>query len=356
MRIAQVCGYSLTPPGGVQAQVLGLARSLRNLGHQVRVLAPCDGPPPDAGVTPLGKSAPLVTNGSIAPIAPDPSAALRTIRALRDEEFDVVHIHEPLVPGPPFTALLMSDVTVGTFHRAGADRLYSLLGRALRPVASRLGARVAVSADARDTASSILGGDYRLLFNGIELERFAKADERPCDAPTILFLGRHEPRKGLDVLLDASTRLPDDVRIWIGSDGPQTAELKARHAGNHRLEWLGRLSEEEKAIRFRSADVFCSPAVSGESFGIVLLEAMAASTAVVASDISGHRNVVAADGEHGLVVPPGDPEALAGALARVLSDGVLRRQLVEGGEQRAQEFAMERLAELYLDIYRCVLT
>lgn len=353
MRIAQVCGYSLTPPGGVQAQVLGLARSLRSLGHAVRVLAPCDGPPPDAGVTPLGKSVPLAANGSVAPIAPDPACALRTIRALWDEEFDVVHIHEPLVPGPPVTALLMSDRAIGTFHRAGADRLYSLLGRAARPLASRLQARAAVSVDARDTAAHVIGGDYELLFNGIEIDRFSKAEQRTVEAPTILFLGRHEPRKGLEVLLEAASgdRLPGDVRIWVASDGPQTDELRARYADNHRIEWLGRLSEEEKAIRFRSADVFCSPAISGESFGIVLLEAMAASTAVVASDIPGHRNVIANDGEHGLVVPPGDPDALAAALRRVIDDGVLRRQLVEAGELRAQEFSMDHLAELYLDLY-----
>ncbi|HVM07027.1 MAG TPA: glycosyltransferase family 4 protein [Acidimicrobiales bacterium] len=357
MRIAQVCGYSLTPPGGVQAQVLGLARSLRGLGHQVRVLAPCDGPPPDSGVTPLGKSVPLATNGSVAPIAPDPACALRTIRALWDEEFDVVHVHEPLVPGPPMTAVLMSDRTIGTFHRAGSDRIYSVLGRAARPIANRLRLRTAVSVDARETAHQVLGGEYELLFNGIEVDRFAKAAERKADVPTILFLGRHEPRKGLDVLLEAASgdRLPGDIRIWIAGDGPQTAELKARHAGNHRLEWLGRLSEEEKAVRFRSADVFCSPAVSGESFGIVLLEAMAASTAVVASDIPGHRNVVPTHGEHGLLVPPGDPDALAAALRRVIDDGVLRRQLVEAGEARAAELSMDNLADRYLALYERVI-
>ena len=354
MRIAQVCGYSLTPPGGVQAQVLGLSRSLRALGHQVRVLAPCDGPPPDPGVTMLGKSVPFATNGSVAPIAPDPACALRTIRALWDEEFDVVHIHEPLVPGPPVTALLVSDRAIGTFHRAGTDTIYSMLGRALgRPMANRLRARAAVSVDARDTAAHVLGGDYELLFNGIELERFAKAEQRPVESPTILFLGRHEPRKGLEVLLEAACRdrLPGDVTIWIGGEGPETDALRERYADNHRLEWLGRLTEEEKAARFRSADVFCSPAVSGESFGVVLLEAMAASTAVVASDIPGHRNVIANDEEHGVLVPPGDPDALAAALRRVLSDGVLRRQLVEGGEARAAEFSMDHLAELYLELY-----
>src|SRR5439155_17743643 len=120
VRIGLVCPYSLTVPGGVQGQVLGLARALRTLGHEARVLAPCDGPPPDAGVTPLGKSVPLATNGSIAPLAPDVPCALRTIRALGDETFDVVHVHEPMVPGPSITALLFAETPmVGTFHRAG---------------------------------------------------------------------------------------------------------------------------------------------------------------------------------------------------------------------------------------------
>jgi phosphatidylinositol alpha-mannosyltransferase len=354
VRVAQVCGYSLTIPGGVQAQVLGLSRALRALGHQVRVLAPCDGPPPDGGVTPLGKSVPLASNGSVAPIAPDASCALRTIRALRDEEFDVVHVHEPLVPGPPLTASLMSDHAIGTFHRAGADNLYRSLGRMGRPFVRRLRLRTAVSPDARDTAHRILGGDYELLFNGIELERFAKAEERPVEAPTILFLGRHEPRKGLDVLLEASRRLPSDVRLWIAGEGPQTAELRERYADDGRIEWLGRISDDEKAVRFRSADVFCSPALAGESFGVVLLEAMAASTAVVASDLPGHRNVIAEPGEHALLVPPGDPGALAVALAKVVDDGVLRRRLVESGELRAAEFSMDRLAERYVTLYEAI--
>lgn len=356
MRVAQVCGYSLTVPGGVQAQVLGLARSLRSLGHQVRVLAPCDGPPPDAGVTPLGKSVPLASNGSIAPIAPDPACALRTIRALWDEDFDVVHIHEPLVPGPPVTSLLVADAerTIGTFHRDGVDRLYGTLGRAARPLVKRLHTRVAVTPTARDTAARVTGGHYELLFNGVELERFAKADEREVDAPTILFLGRHEPRKGLHVLLEAAHHLPPDVKLWIANEGPQTAELKARYGDDPRIEWLGRPTDDEKAILFRSADVFCSPALSGESFGVVLLEAMAASTAVVASDLPGYRNVITTPGEHGVLVPPGDAEALAAALRKVIDDGILRRRLVEAGEQRAAELSMDRLAEQYVELYEAL--
>ena len=351
MRIAQVCPYSLTPPGGVQAQVLGLARSLRTLGHDVRVLAPCDGPPPDGGVTPLGKSVPLAANGSVAPIAPDPACALRTIRALRDEEFDVVHLQEPLVPGPAVTSLLVSDrPVVGTFHRAGASTAYTAFRPVAKALAKRLAVRCAVSEDARATAHDAVGGEYELVFNGIEVDRFAKADQIPVDGPSILFLGRHEPRKGLTVLLEALAHLPADVRVLVASDGPQTAELRARFGSDARITWLGRISEEEKAGYLRSVDAFCAPSISGESFGVVLLEAMAASAPIVASDLPGYRNVARPD-THALLVPPGEPQALATALTRVLEDGALRRRLVEAGDARANEFSMDRLAERYLELY-----
>ena len=351
MRIAQVCPYSLTPPGGVQAQVLGLARSLRTLGHEVRVLAPCDGPPPDAGVTPLGKSVPLAANGSVAPIAPDPACALRTMRALRDEEFDVVHLQEPLVPGPTVTSLLVSDrPVVGTFHRAGASAAYAAFRPIAKGLAKRLAVRCAVSEDARATAVDAVGGEYELVFNGIEVDRFAKADEIAVDGPSILFLGRHEPRKGLGTLLEALAHLPSDVRLLVASDGPQTDELRARHGGDARIEWLGRISDDEKAGYLRGVDVFCAPSISGESFGVVLLEAMAASAPIVASDLPGYRNVAKPD-VHAVLVPPGDPRELAAGLERVLGDGALRRRLVEAGDARANEFSMDRLAERYLELY-----
>jgi len=152
-----VCPYSLTIPGGVQSQVLGLARTLRTLGHEVRVLAPCDGAPPDPATTPLGASIPFAENGSVAPIAPDPACALRTIRALRDEGFDVVHLHEPLVPGPTLTALLFTDAPlVGTFHRSGRSDVYDKFRSQVQWCADHLDIRVAVSAEAARTASSAL--------------------------------------------------------------------------------------------------------------------------------------------------------------------------------------------------------
>lgn len=354
MRIGLVCPYSLTIPGGVQGQVLGLARSLRALGHHTRVLAPCDGPPPDAGVTPLGRSVPLASNGSVAPLAPDPSAALRTIRALRDEEFDIVHIHEPFAPGPALTAMLFADAPiVATFHRSGGSSLYTAFAPIVRRMARRLTARVAVSEDARKTAVEAMGGEYELLFNGIEIERFAKGAPTPTDGPTVLFLNRHEPRKGLAVLVAAAAHLGPDVRFWIGSDGPQTDELRAQTADDPRFSWLGRIDDDERAARLQGADVFCAPSLGGESFGLVLLEAMAASTPIVASQIPGYARV-ARDGVEAVLAAPDDPVALAAGLDRVLRDRSLAAALVAAGESRAREFAMDRLAEQYVALYERV--
>jgi phosphatidylinositol alpha-mannosyltransferase len=355
VRVGFVCPYSLTLPGGVQGQVLGLARAMRAAGHDVRVLGPCDGPPPDAGVTPLGNSIPLAANGSVAPIAPDIPCVLRTIRAMRDEEFDIVHLHEPLVPGPCMTvALLKNAPLVGTFHAAGVSASYRWASGPLRWLAGRLDVACVVSEDARRLVEHYLGGSYEMVFNGIEVDRFAHATPHPTDGPTIFFLGRHEERKGLAVLLEAMTSLPPSTRLWIASDGPQTAELRARVADDARIEWLGRIDDAEKARRLRGADVFCAPSLHGESFGVVLLEAMAAATPIVATNIPGYARV-ARDGQEAILVPPGDADALAGALRRVLTDSDVSKQLSVAGAERADELSMDRLAQRYLGIYRSLL-
>jgi phosphatidyl-myo-inositol alpha-mannosyltransferase len=349
-----VCPYSLTIPGGVQAQVLGLARELRRRGHEARVLAPCDGPPPELFVTPMGNSIPTSANGSVAPLAPDPAAALRTLRALRDEDFDVLHLHEPLAPGPTLTTLMAHPAPiVGTFHAAGDSSTYRRLNAAVRWTADRVDYRCAVSEDAKALASRYLGGTYDVLWNGVELERYGAGNSPKASGPTILFVGRHEPRKGLAVLLEAMTLLPPTVRCWIAGEGPDTAELKARYAGDPRLSWLGFLSEDEKIARMRAATVYCAPSLRGESFGIVLIEAMAAGTPVVASDIDGYRGVARA-GQDALLTAPDDPSALAAGLGLMLDDAELAERYRHAGLARAAEFSMSTLAERYEAIYEQV--
>ncbi len=354
MRVGLICPYSLGVWGGVQAQVLGLARSLRAAGVAAQVLAPCDGMPPEPWVTPLGNSVPFAENGSVAPLAPDVAAQLRTLGAIWDERFDVLHLHEPLAPGPTLTAVTVKPVPlVGTFHANGDVGAYRWLRPLLHRLTERIDAKVAVSEAAAEMARRHLGGRYEVLFNGIEVERFAAAPTIATDGPTIFFLARHEPRKGLAVLLEALRFLPSDVRLWVGGDGPETAELQRRHRDDPRIEWLGQIDDVDKAARLASADVFCVPSTGGESFGVVLLEGMAAGTPVVASDLEAYR-VTSGGGRDARLFPTGDPGGLAAALTVALERGADIEAMVERGRERADALSMDRLAAAYLRRYERV--
>ncbi len=351
LRVAMVCPYSLSVPGGVQAQAMGLARELRKMGIEVRVLAPCDGPPPATFVTPLGNSLPTFANGSMAPLAPDASCSLRTMRALGDEQFDVLHLHEPFTPGPTQTAMLLHPAPVlATFHAAGESASYKYLRPMIKPAANNIAHAVAVSKDAAELVRRYIGGSYEILYNGVELDAYRAAPAHPTEGPTIFFCGRHEERKGLDVLLEAFRQLGPEVRLWVGSNGPDTARLHAQYAGDQRIEWLGRLTDADKMARLSGADVFCAPSLYGESFGVVLIEAMAAETAIVASGIDGYRNV-ATDDVDALLVEPGDVDALASVLRTVLADPDLAARLQKAGAHRAEDFSMTALAKHYAEIY-----
>jgi len=356
VRIGIICPYSLGVWGGVQSQVLGLARSLRQQGFSAQVLAPCDGLPPEPWVTPLGNSIPYAQNGSLAPLAPDPPAQLRVLGAVWDERFDVLHLHEPLAPGPTLTTLTVKPAPlVGTFHANGEVGAYRYLRPVVRRLAKRLDVKVAVSREAAGMATKHLGGSYELLFNGIEVDRFANAEAAPTTGPTVFFLARHEPRKGLAVLLDAVRFLPSDVRIWVGGDGPETDGLKRKHGNDDRIEWLGRLTDSEKEQRLRGADVFCVPSVGGESFGVVLLEGMAAGTPVVASDLEAYR-VTSNNGADAILFETGSPTALAQALIEALDGGALVARRIVSGVEWAESHSMHRLAEAYVQMYERVLS
>jgi len=352
LRIGMVCPYSLSVPGGVQAQVLGLGRELRRMGMEVRVLGPCDGPPPATFVTPLGNSLPTASNGSIAPLAPDPACVLRTMRVLFDEQFDVLHLHEPFAPGPTMTAMLLHpSPVVATFHAAGESASYKYGNAPMRAAAKNIGHRVVVSKDALALVQPAVPGEYETLFNGVELEVYRTSAEYPTTGPTIFFCGRHEERKGLDVLLEAMQLMGPEVTLWIASSGPDTERLRARTASDQRIVWLGRISDEEKVARLKGAHVFCAPSLRGESFGVVLIEAMAASTCIVASSLDGYRNV-ATDDVDALLVTPGDPVVLADSLRRALGDPQLVARLTAAGDRRADDFSMASLAQHYVQIYR----
>ena len=352
--------YSLTRPGGVQGQAMGLARSLRVLGHEVTVLGPADEGVPvprSAGEHyVIGRPTPVPSNGSVAPVALWPTAAARAERFVRAGGFDVVHLHEPLAPMAAYGLVLTAPLPmVGTYHRAGVSRWAGPLKPLAELVGRRLQVKVAVSEAARETGVRSGGGAFEVLFNGVDMQRFEVAepvrDER--GRPTVLFLGRHEQRKALHVLLDAFEKVDRAAVLWVAGDGPAREVQRRRHPESDRVRWLGLLSDEEVAARLAGADVLCAPSLHGESFGMVLLEGMAAGCAVVASDIEGYR---AAAGGHAVLVPPGDVPALTRALDAALAGAV------EGSGQSATEerktaidyarrWSMEALAERYVDVY-----
>ena len=351
LRVAIVCPYSLSIFGGVQGQVLGLSRALRRMGCETRVIAPCDGPPPETGITTVGPTRRFPSNGSIAPITSNHLAAARTLEALRGFAPDVIHLHEPLTPGPTHAALVGTDIpTVGTFHasyHAGYNKWYVALRRPLQRMVNRLAVCTAVSEEAtRDVEA--FGVQCEILFNGVEVEFYRDTPPTPSDRPAILFVGRHEPRKGLAVLLDAFEGVDRDAVLWVASSGPQTASLRAR--GIPDVEWLGRVSEHEKAARLRGATIACAPSIEGESFGVVLLEAMAAGTSVIASDLTGYRAVARGDNE-AVLVPPGDVDVLRSALRELLDDSGERDRFAKAGTERAEEFSIDHLAERFVPIY-----
>jgi phosphatidyl-myo-inositol alpha-mannosyltransferase len=352
--------YALTRPGGVQGQVVGLSRSLRSLGHAVTVLGPLDPgePLPDAlgDHLDIGRPTALHSNGSVAPVAFWPTTAARAEHAVRTGGFDVVHVHEPLAPMAAYGLVLTSPVPmVGTYHRAGVSRWVPVLKPLVELVGRRMQVRVAVSEAARDTGARSSGGEFEVLFNGVDMERFESAvpfRDEPR-RPTVLFLGRHEERKGLGVLLDAFGRLERPAVLWISGDGPAGEVQRRRYPESDRVRWLGTLSEADVSSRLAGADVLCAPSLTGESFGMVLLEGLASGCAVVASDIEGYRN---AAGGHATLVPPGDVDGLGRALGAALADAVegsgasspeARKERVE----YARAWSMETLAERYVEIY-----
>jgi phosphatidylinositol alpha-mannosyltransferase len=302
----------------------------------------------------MGRPTSLRSNGSVAPVTISPGAAVRAEQFVRRGGYDVLHAHEPLAPVAAYGFVARASVPmVGTYHRAGVSRWVPLLKPLVYLVGSRLQVRVAVSEAARDTAMRSSKGEYEVLFNGIDMERFARAEPVPSDLPTVLFLGRHETRKGLGVLLDAFARLERPAVLWVAGDGPQSEVQRRRHPESDRVKWLGTLSDSEVAARLRGADILCAPSLHGESFGMVVLEGMAARCAVVASDLEGYRS---AAGGHAELVRPGDVGALSRALGVALADaaegsGHSSTDALKAAEAHANGWSMESLAARYVDVY-----
>jgi phosphatidylinositol alpha-mannosyltransferase len=360
MKIAMLSPYSLARPGGVQGQVIGLSRSLRARGHDVTVVAPGseqdDLPDAIGEHFFIGRPTELHSNGSVAPVALWPTAAARAERFVRTGGFDVLHVHEPLAPMAAYGLVLTAPLPmVGTYHRSGVSRWVAPLKPLAELVGRRMTVRVAVSEAARETGSHAGGGAFEVLFNGVDMDRFESATPRRDDAgrPVVLFLGRHEQRKGLNVLLDAFAKLERPAVLWVIGDGPASEVQRRRHPESDRVHWLGVRDDDEVASRLAGADVLCAPSLRGESFGMVLLEGMAAGCTVVASDLDGYRR--AADG-HASLVPPGDVTALSRALGSALADaaegtGPATAEAHKAAREYARAWSMDTLAERYVDVY-----
>ena len=371
MKIAMVSPYDFAWPGGVNSHVVQLSAELRNRGHEVTVIAPHS--PSKSQIVdrlenqfiPMGRSVPLSAGGSKARVTFDWWLYPR-VRALMDRErFDVVHLHEPLAPLLPLMVLQHSRaVNIGTFHAySNRQRLYRMTRRAVERWQKRLHGRIAVSPAARAFVSPHFPGySYRVIPNGIDFQRFSHAEPFPelrDGRANILFVGRKDERKGLRYLLQAFSILRqtrDNARLIVVGPGDPDREcatlLNAIMAHDpDAVAVTGPVSSDDLPKYYASADIFCSPATGGESFGIVLLEAMAAGVPVVASDIDGYRDVVSHDG-NGLLVTPRDPSAIASAVGRVLDNPLLSAELTSAGRSAASEFRWERVASQVEDYYQ----
>lgn len=357
VRVAIVCPYSWSAPGGVKSHVTGLARYLEREGIEVEILAPGAGSACAHGVLDLGRTLPILDNGSVVRVALGPGAIARTIRAVRVSPYDVVHVHEPMIPAVSLTALLVARAPlVGTFHMyAETPRWYRPFAPLCRWALERLDARIAVSEAARWHVARTCPGDYRVIPNGIDVRRFA-CSEHPAGRARVVFVGRAEPRKGLPVLLDAFARLPASAQldlVGVGERELQSATAVLAPAVRARVVAHGYVDDAERARLLAGADVLCAPSLQGESFGLVLLEGMAAGLPVVASRVPGYVDVLPES--CGRLVPPGDPRTLAEALAALLADPSRRRALGSAGRREAERYDWSVVGAAVLDVYREVL-
>ncbi|MEV4234195.1 MULTISPECIES: glycosyltransferase family 4 protein [unclassified Nocardia] len=363
MKIGMVCPYSFDVPGGVQAHVVELARVFIERGHKVSVLAPAseDTPLPDFVVS-AGRAVAIPYNGSVARLSFGPMAYTRIRRWIDGNDFDVLHIHEPNAPSLSMLALKIAEgPIVATFHTSTTKSLVlSTFQGVLRPYHEKISGRIAVSELARRWQVEALGSDAVEIPNGVDVPAFARAPMLPGyprAGGTVLFLGRYdEPRKGMEVLLGALPELVrrhSDVEILIVGRGDE--DRLRREAGPlaRHLRFLGQVSDEDKASAMRSADVYVAPNLGGESFGIILIEAMAAGTAVVASELDAFRRVLR-DGTAGMLVPVGDSTLLAAALDTLLTDDVRREALIHTANQVVSEYDWPVVAEQILRVYETV--
>ena len=368
MRIAQVSPYDFSYSGGVQRHIASLSRELHSRGHEVSILAPCTRNEPavdigDVDLRSFGRSVPIPTAGSIARISFSVWHDWRLKSMLENEKFDIVHVHEPLMPMLSLTASRFSpSTTIGTFHayNEGRGRGYMLLNKVLNRGAVRLNGRIAVSEPAKHFANRYFEADYTVIPNGLDVDYFSAPVTRPStlkeDAMNLVFVGRvNEPRKGLRYALGAYSLLkwqyPEMRLIVVGAGVPDRESY--RIIGERSLDdvvFVGPVSEEELPGYYQHADIFLAPNTGKESFGFIIVEAMSASTPIVASNISGFASVMT-DGKEGLMFPPKDEAAMAEAIKTLVENPALRVQLGVGGRATVNQYRWSHVADSVLNYY-----
>jgi len=365
MKIGLVSPYDYCSPGGVVVHISHLAKYFIEMGHLVKVLAPCSKKVISyfgEEVIPIGKPFPVPNAGSIARVPLSPWLPLQARKILKREKFNVLHIHEPF--GSPISASFLIEsetINVGTFHAYHTKpRGYWLAKPIIKKLLPKLHGKIAVSRPAREFVSRHLPADYRIIPNGVDIERFypeGPTIERFADNKlNILFVGRLEIRKGLDYLLGAYEKIKGkfpNIRLIVIGPGTRLRPRYQKMIEEKSLAdviFIGFVPTTELPKYYRTAHIFCSPATGGESFGIILLEAMASGKPVIASAIEGYANVVS-HGEDGLLFPPKDEEALAEAILSLLVDEPLRKSMGLKGRIKAEEYSWENIASKVMDYY-----
>ena len=371
MRIALVSPYSWSYPGGVNRHIQSLAEEFISRGHYVRVIAPFD--PPDRlskathraapdpveipdYLIPVGRTVGIGANGSVSNISVFPEGVRATRRAIEEGNFDVVHLHEPMTPVNGWDTGLSSDTpVVGTFHAYSTRPMPNKIGTffGARRVLNGLSARIAVSEAAAWTGKRWFGGNYTIIPNGVNVESAPEGPKPVSDHLRVLFIGRSEERKGLPVLLKAFDALVDHVpsRLSIvGATADEVRGLLPHPETENFLDLHGRVDDQELWRHLHEADVLCAPSLSGESFGMVLTEAFAAGTPVIASEIAGYSDVVT-DGVDGVLVPPADPQRLAEELQRAWLEPERIRQMGANARESSKRYAWESVASQVNEVY-----
>jgi phosphatidylinositol alpha-mannosyltransferase len=368
MKVALVSPYDFSYPGGVTAHVSSLSRQLIKLGHQVKIIAPTSSisHSSDENLIPLGRPVPVPSGGSIARISLSLWLEPKIKTILKEESFDIIHLHEPLAPVLPLMILQQSQsINVGTFHAfRDSTRMYKLTKPFLTHWYNKLDLCIAVSRPALQFVSKSFPGEYRIIPNGIDVERFSTPAHRVHELQdgriNLLFVGRIEKRKGLKYLLGAYSRLKwnyPNIRLTVVGPGNPEKECY-RLVSEHSLQdvnFVGSVPYSELPRYYQAADIFCAPATGKESFGIVLLEAMAAGKPIVSSNIEGYSKVMQ-DGVEGFMVPPKDEASLATSLGRLIEDEALRQEMGNRGRITAERYRWETVAAEVVECYEAALS